>query len=65
MTIREILKMGDERLLRVAPPVLDFDTHSVVAIHYSGQYGVENSAVPLWLVQAEPFFAENGIVFAS
>jgi peptide deformylase len=26
MTIREILKMGDERLLRVAPPVLEFDT---------------------------------------
>ena len=26
MTIREILKMGDERLLRVAPPVIKFDT---------------------------------------
>ena len=26
MTIREILKMGDERLLRVAPPVTEFDT---------------------------------------
>ncbi len=26
MTIREILKMGDERLLRVAQPVLEFDT---------------------------------------
>ena len=29
MTIREILKMGDERLLRVAPPVLDFDTDAL------------------------------------
>ncbi|WP_394789673.1 peptide deformylase [Rhodoferax sp.] len=26
MTIREILKMGDARLLRVAPPVTEFDT---------------------------------------
>lgn len=26
MTIREILKMGDPRLLRVAPPVTQFDT---------------------------------------
>jgi peptide deformylase len=26
MTVRNILKMGDERLLRTAPPVLEFDT---------------------------------------
>ncbi|MDP2000765.1 MAG: peptide deformylase [Rhodoferax sp.] len=26
MTIREILKMGDARLLRIAPPVTEFDT---------------------------------------
>ena len=34
MTIREILKMGDPRLLRVAPPVTAFDTpelHALVA----------------------------------
>ena len=29
MTIREILKMGDERLLRVAPPVTGFDTDAL------------------------------------
>lgn len=29
MTIREILKMGDERLLRVAQPVLEFDTDAL------------------------------------
>ena len=29
MTIREILKMGDERLLRVAKPVPEFDTDEV------------------------------------
>ena len=34
MPVREILKMGDPRLLRVAPPVLEFDTpqlHALVA----------------------------------
>ena len=34
MTIREILKMGDPRLLRVAEPVTEFDTpalHSLIA----------------------------------
>jgi peptide deformylase len=29
MTVREILKMGDERLLRVAKPVAQFDTDDV------------------------------------
>jgi peptide deformylase len=32
MTIREILKMGDPRLLRVAQPVLAFDTHDLHAL---------------------------------
>jgi len=34
MTVREILKMGDPRLLRIAPPVTAFDTpelHALVA----------------------------------
>ncbi|MFY9511273.1 MAG: peptide deformylase [Rubrivivax sp.] len=34
MTVRDILKMGDPRLLRVAPPVTQFDTpelHALVA----------------------------------
>ena len=26
MTVREILKMGDERLMRIAKPVLEFNT---------------------------------------
>ena len=29
MNIREILKMGDERLLRLAPPVAEFDTDAL------------------------------------
>ena len=29
MTIREILKMGDPRLLRIAPPVTQFDTDAL------------------------------------
>ena len=44
-------------------PVLDFDNHRVVAIHYQGQYGVANHAVPLWLVKDDPFFTDNGITF--
>jgi peptide deformylase len=32
MTVREILKMGDPRLLRVAPPVLEFDTFELHAL---------------------------------
>ncbi|MDP2005454.1 MAG: peptide deformylase [Rubrivivax sp.] len=34
MTVRQILKMGDPRLLRVAPPVREFDTpelHALIA----------------------------------
>jgi peptide deformylase len=34
MTVREILKMGDQRLLRIAQPVREFDTqalHSLIA----------------------------------
>jgi peptide deformylase len=32
MAVREILKMGDARLLRVAPPVLTFDTPELHAL---------------------------------
>jgi peptide deformylase len=32
MTIREILKMGDARLLRIAEPVLEFDTPALRAL---------------------------------
>lgn len=44
-------------------PVVDFDNHRVVAIHYQGAYGMANYAVPLWLVKDEPFFTDNGITF--
>ena len=36
MTVREILKMGDPRLLRMAEPVREFDTpelHALIAGH--------------------------------
>ncbi len=32
MAVREILKMGDERLLRVAAPVADFDSPALLAL---------------------------------
>jgi hypothetical protein len=46
-------------------PVIDFDNHRVVALHYQGAYGVANYCLPLWLVKDEPFFADDGITFAS
>ena len=46
-------------------PVIDFDNHRVVALHYKGYYGDANFAVPLWLVKDDPFFTDNGIAFAS
>jgi glutamyl endopeptidase len=46
-------------------PVIDFDNHRVVALHYAGRYGAANYSVPLWLVQNDPFFADHGIAFAS
>lgn len=46
-------------------PVIDFDNHRVVALHYQGKYGLANHAVPLWLVKDDPLFTDNGIVFAS
>jgi glutamyl endopeptidase len=46
-------------------PVIDFDNHRVVALHYQGHYGVANYAVPLWLVKDDPSFTDNGITFAS
>jgi glutamyl endopeptidase len=46
-------------------PVIDFDNHRVVALHYQGQYGVANYGVPLWLLKDDPFFTDNGITFAS
>jgi glutamyl endopeptidase len=46
-------------------PVIDFDNHRVVALHYAGQYGLANDAVPLWLVKDDPFFTDHGIAFAS
>lgn len=32
MAIREILKMGDPRLLRIAAPVTDFDSPDLLAL---------------------------------
>lgn len=46
-------------------PVIDFENHRVVALHYAGRYGDANYAVPLWLVKDEPFFTDNGVTFAS
>jgi peptide deformylase len=48
MTIREILKMGDPRLLRVAEPVEAFDTpalHALVADLFETMHAVEGAGL--------------------
>jgi hypothetical protein len=43
--------------------IIEFDSHRVVGLHFSGAYGTANYAVPLWHVQNDPFFIENQIGF--
>ena len=48
MTVREILKMGDPRLLRVAPPVTEFDTpalHALVADMFETMQAVNGAGL--------------------
>ena len=48
MTVREILKMGDPRLLRVAKPVRDFDTpelHALVADMFETMHAVKGAGL--------------------
>jgi peptide deformylase len=48
MTVREILKMGDPRLLRVAPPVTQFDTpelHALVADMFDTMHAVDGAGL--------------------
>lgn len=48
MTIREILKMGDPRLLRVAPPVRAFDTpelHALIADMFETMHAVNGAGL--------------------
>lgn len=44
-------------------PILDIESHLVVGLHYAGQYGERNHAVPLWMIQTDPFFEEHGLRF--
>ena len=48
MTIREILKMGDPRLLRVAEPVRGFDTpelHALVRDMFETMHAVDGAGL--------------------
>ena len=77
MTIREILKMGDPRLLRVAPPVTEFDTdelHLLIAdmfdtmrsVHGAGlaapQIGVDLQLVIFGTDQVNPRYPDSPLV---
>src|SRR5690606_13205574 len=48
MSVREILKMGDPRLLRVAEPVTDFDTpelHALIADMFDTMYAANGAGL--------------------
>ncbi|MDH5540620.1 MAG: peptide deformylase [Rhizobacter sp.] len=48
MTVREILKMGDPRLLRVAPPVRAFDTpelHALIADMFETMHAADGAGL--------------------
>jgi peptide deformylase len=48
MTVREILKMGDPRLLRVAKPVPDFDTpelHALIADMFDTMHAADGAGL--------------------
>jgi peptide deformylase len=48
MTIREILKMGDPRLLRIAQPVREFDTpelHALIADMFETMHAVDGAGL--------------------
>ena len=48
MTVREILKMGDARLLRVAQPVREFDTpelHALIADMFETMHAVDGAGL--------------------
>jgi V8-like Glu-specific endopeptidase len=44
-------------------PILSFDTHRVLGLHFNGRYGVENTGVALWTTASDPFFAGTGVAF--
>jgi len=35
-------------------PVIDLETHRVLALHFGGRYMENNHAIPLWLLQSDP-----------
>jgi endonuclease G len=43
--------------------IVDFDDHHVVGLHFSGFYGEENNAVPLWKFRKDALLTKNGVVF--
>jgi len=44
--------------------VVDLDTHRVLALHFSGRYGVANHAVQLAALAMDPLLLQAGVAFA-
>jgi V8-like Glu-specific endopeptidase len=44
-------------------PVIDLETHRVLALHFGGRYMENNHAIPLWLLQSDPLVQKAQINF--
>jgi hypothetical protein len=44
-------------------PVIDLETHDVIALHFGGQFAVGNYAVPLWTLTDDPLLHEAEVNF--
>jgi hypothetical protein len=44
-------------------PVVDLETHQVIALHFGGRYGVGNYAVPLWTLAEDPLLKQAELNF--
>jgi hypothetical protein len=45
--------------------IVDFDTHRVVGLHFSGSYDEHNNAVPLWKFRDDVLLTANGVLFGE
>jgi hypothetical protein len=43
--------------------IVDFHSHCVIGLHYSGVYRTENRAVPLWKLRNDDVLTKHGVVF--
>ncbi len=45
--------------------LIDLETHQVLALHVSGRYLENGTAIPLWVLRDDPLFRRAGVTFAQ